>query len=112
MNHTHSHCFDDDDDEIVTYQKNAQRLCCIALVMNMRQLEAAAEAGINLEHILLNLADVLKPEIHLERCPHCLKRAGILCVGYFTHRVGLVHCLSEASTLRSSVLPSGHPTSK
>ena len=50
-----------------------------ALVMDMRQLEAAAEAGINLGDIELNLADVLKPEIHVERCPHCSKFTGILC---------------------------------
>ena len=50
-----------------------------ALVMDMRQVEAAAEAGINLGDIELNLADVLKPEIHVERCPHCFKFNGILC---------------------------------
>jgi len=49
--------------------------------MNMRQLEAAAEAGINLIDIGLNLNDVLNVEIteQDERCPHCRKYAGIVC---------------------------------
>jgi len=49
--------------------------------MNMRQLEAAAEAGINLIDINLNLNHVLNFEItdRDDRCPHCRTDAGIVC---------------------------------
>ena len=51
------------------------------LAMNMRQLEAAAEAGINLIDMNLNLNHVLNFEItdRDDRCPHCRTDAGIVC---------------------------------
>ena len=51
------------------------------LAMNMRQLEAAAEAGINLIDINLNLNHVLNFEItdRDDRCPQCRQATAIVC---------------------------------